>query len=148
MLRGRKHDRRCGVVRFRSSGIARRPSGCCIPPAPGQRCPVLTSASTERSSIRMIPAAGAMDAACGTIIFAMLRYGVGTALGLWGQLLLHPALHGQTHFFEVALEEMVSGDKDQLLGVGRAGNYLFQRIVRSKRIVIAAEEQLWLVAGL
>src|SRR5208283_463477 len=72
--------------------------------------------------------------------------------GIWGnyscwltaQQLMQPALHRQTHFCEMALEEVVAGDEHQFLRIGSRGDHLFQRFVRAELVMVAADEELGL----
>ena len=44
-------------------------------------------------------------------------------------LLVQPALQRHAHFSDVALEEVVAGNEDQLLGIGGIRHDLLQRLV-------------------
>ena len=59
-----------------------------------------------------------------------------------------PAFDGHAQFVEMALEEMISGDKDEFFGVGGLGYNFFQQRVRAVLIAVAADEEFWLGAVL
>src|SRR5215472_295250 len=60
--------------------------------------------------------------------------------------LLQPTLNRQTHLVEVSLEEVIARNKHQLFRLGGSGNDFLHRLMRSKLVMIAAQEELRLAA--